>query len=168
MKVLKLFLNRIIRLFYCLRYSVRIGSNTVVGLHCEFDKTTKIGRHSYIGHHSNIRGNVYIQDYFLCADNVVFAGKDHSWGEVGTPIILTTEPELPITYIGKDVWIGRNSTIIRGVEIGAGSIIAAGSVLTKSVPSGEIWGGVPARKIKNRFQEPEQLERHIKELMNND
>lgn len=168
MSVLKRFLKRLIRYFYILRYSVSIGRDTVVGIYCQFDKTTKIGRYSYIGHHSNIRGNVYVKDYFLCADNVVFAGKDHSWGEVGKPIILSAEPEIPVTSIGIDVWIGRNSTIMRGVKIGDGSIIAAGSVLTKSVPSGEIWGGVPARKIKNRFKEPGQLERHIKQLENYD
>ena len=168
MRGLKQFINSVIRLFYCLRYLVVIGKGTVIGLHCHFDRSTKIGRFSYIGHHSNIRGNVHIKDYFLCADNVVFAGKDHSWGEIGKPIIFTSEPQIPVTTVGKDVWIGRNSTIMRGVSIGDGSIIAAGSVLTKSVPSGEIWGGVPARKIKDRFPEPEQLEMHIKQLTDHD
>lgn len=168
MRVLKQFLNRVIRLFYCLRYSVSIGKGTVIGMHCQFDRSTKIGRFSYIGHHSNIRGNVHINDYFLCADYVVFAGKDHSWGEIGKPTILTSEPEIPMTTVGIDVWIGRNSTIMRGVSIGDGSIVAAGSVLTKTVPSGEIWGGVPARKIKDRFPERDQLELHIKQLKNYD
>lgn len=168
MRVLKQFIDRVLRLFYRLRYSVTIGKGTVIGMHCQFDRTTKIGRFSYIGHHSNIRGNVHINDYFLCADNVVFAGKDHSWGEIGKPTILTSEPEIPMTTVGKDVWIGRNSTIMRGVHIGDGSIVAAGSVLTKSVPSGEIWGGVPARKIKDRFPELEQLEMHINQLKDYD
>ena len=45
-------------------------------------------------------------------------------------------------------WIGACSTILGGVTIGTGSIIAAGSVVTRNVPSNEMWGGVPAKFIK--------------------
>lgn len=47
-----------------------------------------------------------------------------------------------------DVWIGANAIILSGVVIGTGSIVAAGAVVNKSIPSGELWGGVPARCIK--------------------
>lgn len=57
---------------------------------------------------------------------------------------------------------------MRGVSIGVSFIIASGSVSTKSVPSGEIWGGVPPRKIKNRFQEAEQLDIQMHKLVKND
>ena len=46
-------------------------------------------------------------------------------------------------------FIGANSIILKGVTIGEKSVIAAGSVVTKSVPANEIWGGNPAKKIKN-------------------
>ena len=52
--------------------------------------------------------------------------------------------------INEDVWIGANAIILKGVEINKGAIIAAGSVVTNSIPSYEIWGGVPARKISER------------------
>jgi acetyltransferase-like isoleucine patch superfamily enzyme len=52
--------------------------------------------------------------------------------------------------IGQDVWIGANCIILPGVEIGSGSVVAAGSVVTKSFPSGVIVAGVPARIIKER------------------
>jgi acetyltransferase-like isoleucine patch superfamily enzyme len=50
--------------------------------------------------------------------------------------------------IGKNVWVGRNSIILKGVRIGDNSIIAAGSVVTKNVPSNHLFGGNPATFIK--------------------
>jgi carbonic anhydrase/acetyltransferase-like protein (isoleucine patch superfamily) len=57
--------------------------------------------------------------------------------------------------IGNDVWIGTNVVITGGVKIGDGAIIAANSVVTKSVPDYTIVGGVPARFIRKRFTEEE-------------
>lgn len=51
--------------------------------------------------------------------------------------------------VGKNVWVGSNSTILQGVHIGDNAIIAAGSVVTKDVPENTIAGGVPARHIRN-------------------
>ena len=51
--------------------------------------------------------------------------------------------------LGKNVWIGSNSTILQGVTIGDGAIIAAGSVVTKDVAANTIVGGVPARFIRD-------------------
>lgn len=53
--------------------------------------------------------------------------------------------------IGNDVWIGTNVVIVRGVEIGDGAVVAASSVVTKSVPPYTVVGGNPARFIKYRF-----------------
>jgi len=52
-------------------------------------------------------------------------------------------------HIMKNVFIGAHSTILKGVNIGENSIIGSGSVVTKSVPSNEIWGGNPAKFIRN-------------------
>ena len=57
-------------------------------------------------------------------------------------------PTKPIS-IGDHVWIGMNVTILKGVTIGDGSFIAAGSVVTRDVPPGVLVGGVPAKVIKN-------------------
>lgn len=56
-------------------------------------------------------------------------------------------------------YVGAAAHILGGVTIGAGSLIAAGSVVTKSVPAGEVWGGVPARKISTVS---EYIERNLK------
>ena len=55
--------------------------------------------------------------------------------------------------IGNDVWIGYGSTILSGVEIGDGAVIASGSVVTKSIPAYTIVAGVPAQVMRKRFNE---------------
>ena len=62
------------------------------------------------------------------------------------------EPYKPVK-IGNDVWIGQNVVIMDGVEIGDGAIIASNAVVTHSIPAFELWGGVPARFIKRRFDD---------------
>ncbi|MBP9753254.1 MAG: CatB-related O-acetyltransferase [Proteobacteria bacterium] len=57
------------------------------------------------------------------------------------------------TIIGNDVWIGAESMIMPGVQIGDGAVIAARSVVTKNVGPYEIWGGNPAKIIKKRFSD---------------
>lgn len=69
--------------------------------------------------------------------------------------------------IGNNVHIGVNSVIMPGITIGNDCIIGCGAVVTKDVPSGEIWGGVPAKKIKSveeYFVQHEQDFEHTKNL----
>ncbi len=62
--------------------------------------------------------------------------------------------EKPI-LIGNDVWIGSNVVILGGVTIGDGAIIASGAVVTKDIPSFKIYGGIPAKHLKDRFTNEE-------------
>ena len=77
----------------------------------------------------------------------VFGG---AWTE-NTPPHMTQLPRKGDTIIGNDVWIGRESIIMPGVKIGDGAIIAAYSVVVKDVPAYTVFGGNPARFIKERF-----------------
>ena len=69
------------------------------------------------------------------------------------PVHLRNFDPSPRTVIGNDVWIGVGATLIDGVKIGDGAIIAAGAVVTKDVPPYAIVGGVPAKIIRYRFNE---------------
>lgn len=62
-----------------------------------------------------------------------------------------------------DNWIGANSTILKGVTIGEGAVVAAGAVVTKDVPSYSVVGGVPAKVIQMRFNE-EEINEHRRML----
>jgi len=96
----------------------------------------------------NIRKSIRIKGNCLIASGVKFIDHDHGFSKEN---LINKQPgvELGIT-INEDVWIGVNAIILKGVEIQKGAIIAAGSIVTKNVPSYEIWGGVPAKKISER------------------
>ena len=66
--------------------------------------------------------------------------------------------------IEDDVWVGANVTILKGVTIGRGSVVAASAVVTKSCAPYSIIGGVPAKLIRMRFTE-EQIDEHEKALL---
>lgn len=89
---------------------------------------------------------------------------DHRIDIIGKHIIDVTDEEkladndLPV-IIEDGCWIGANVTILKGVTIGRGSVIAAGAVVTKSCDPYSIIGGVPAKLIKMRFTE-EQIKQH--------
>lgn len=63
--------------------------------------------------------------------------------------------------VGNDVWIGSNVCILRGVTIGDGAVIGAGAVVTHDVGPYEIWAGIPAKKIGQRFSD-DMIERLLK------
>jgi len=70
--------------------------------------------------------------------------------------------DLPV-IIEDDVWIGANVTILKSVHIGEGSVIAAGAVVTKDVPSYTIIAGVPARALRKRWSD-EEISEHKSRL----
>ena len=93
---------------------------------------------------------------------------DHRTDLIGKYIIdVTTEEKLPENdlpvVIEDDVWCGANVTILKGVTIGRGSIVAAGAVVTQSFPPYSVIGGVPAKLLKMRFT-PEEIVEHEKML----
>lgn len=123
-------------------------------------------RNVYIGPNCNIYPKVQIGAYTMLANDVRIIGGDHKYNLPGIPIIYSGRDVLRPTLIGRDCWIGAYSIIMCGVKIGEGSIIAAGSIVTKDVEPYSIYGGIPAKKIKNRFDDEHDILRHHEMLLN--
>ena len=88
----------------------------------------------------------------MMGTDVTIITRNHRFDRTDIPMMEQGfEEERPV-YIGNDVWIGDRALILPGVHVGDGSIIAAGAVVTKDVPPHSIVAGVPARKIRDRFE----------------
>ena len=88
----------------------------------------------------------------MMGTDVTIITRNHRFDRTDIPMMEQGfEEERPV-YIGNDVWIGDRALILPGVHVGDGSIIAAGAVVTKDVPPHSIVAGVPARKIRERFE----------------
>lgn len=120
-------------------------------------KDFELGAYSLVSRGAYISGKVKAGKYVMIAPDVTIAGSDHIFDQPGVPMYFAGRPRLPETIIGDDVWIGARVCIVAGVNIGRGSIIAMGSVVTKDVPAYSIYGGVPATIIRRRFNDKEAL-----------
>lgn len=114
---------------------------------CEFGKNTTIGNDVYINFGCTLLdcGQITIGDNTLIGPNVSVYSANHSL-DAEERIAGALIPK-PIT-IGKRVWIGGGSSILNGVTIGDDSVIGAGSVVTKDIPSGVVAAGNPCRVIR--------------------
>ena len=136
-------------------------------------KNVKLGRglRLYGAENLNLGDNIGIGEnaVFMCTRAKIKIGNDVMFGPgvtcitgghrmdiVGrTMISITNDEKRPeddkgIVFAG-DNWVGANATILKGVTVGQGSVVAAGAVVVKDVPPFSIVGGVPAKVIKMRF-----------------
>ena len=112
-------------------------------------KNPTIHSHVWVGDDVIIGDNVKIQA-FAFVPNGVTIGNDVF---IGPHVCFTNDKNPPHgdfreTIVEDGVRIGANATILPGVILGAGCLIGAGAVVTKSVPTGETWLGNPARKYE--------------------
>lgn len=105
-----------------------ISDNVAIGWFVDLDARGGIK----IGHDTNI------------SSRTVFITGSH---DVDDPKFTA---EFKPIIIGHHCWIGTNATILQGVTIGDGAVVAAGAVVTKDIPANEVWGGVPAKFIRKR------------------
>ncbi len=107
-----------------------------------------IGDHTRIGLHSTVIGPVTIGNHVNLAQGITISALNHNFADPSLPIDAQGVSTSQIV-IEDDVWIGANAVVLPGVRIGRHSVVAAGAVVTRDVPSGSLVAGVPAtvRKI---------------------
>ena len=111
----------------------------------DFGKNILVGRNVFINAccHFQDHGGVTLGDGCMIGHNVVFATLNHEL-DPARRAEMTPAPIL----LGRNVWVGSNATILLGVTIGDGAVVAAGAVVTRDVPAATVVGGVPARPIR--------------------
>lgn len=150
-----------------IQYNLKnVHRSVYISRKCVISKDLVAKEFVYVGPGCMIGPRVEIGAYSMIGPGVRFTGNDHKYDLPGRPIIFSGRPELESTIIGRDVWVGADCIILSGVTISDGSIIAAGSVVTRDIPSCEIHAGVPAKKIKDRFLNESEKLKHLKYLMN--
>lgn len=114
--------------------------------HADFGRNIRIGRNVFInmGCKFQDQGGITIADGALIGHNVVIATVNHPLEPSRRGDIVPA----PV-HIGKGAWIGANATILPGVTVGDGAVVAAASVVTRDVPAGTVVVGSPARVLRS-------------------
>lgn len=126
-----------------------VGKNPVITapFYCDYGSNVSIGDNFYTNHNVIILdcAKVTFGDNVFIAPNCVFSTAGHAIDSELRNQGL--EIALPIT-VGDSVWFGANVTVLPGVTIGSNTVIAAGSVVNRDIPSGVIAAGNPCRVIR--------------------
>lgn len=116
--------------------------------HCDYGYNISIGEHTYINYNLTVLdcGKVTIGKNAFIGPNVSIYTPNHPLG--ATQRNSGVETAYPVT-IGDNVWLGGSVTILPGVTIGDNTVIGAGSVVTRDIPSNVVAAGNPCRVIKD-------------------
>ena len=119
----------------------RIGKNCIISSYTEIQSDVKIGSNCRVGSHSFLCSGVTLEDNVFLGSHVVTTNDSF-------PIVKNKNYKQEKILIKKNASIGSGSILLPGIEIGEGALIGAGSIVTKNVPSHEIWVGNPAKILR--------------------
>ncbi len=134
-----------------------------IGIRCKVHRDIIMREHSFMNQGCRIGPCVELGRYVMLGPEVAVVGADHRIDVPGVPAIFSGRPPMRKTVIEDDVWIGFRVTVLAGVRIGRGAVIAAGAVVSRDVPPLEIHAGIPNSKLRARF-EGEELRAHMEFL----
>lgn len=130
----------------------------------------RMGDQVYVGKDVHIEANCRIGNYCLIANRVAIVGRhDHDFSAVGFPVRFSPwvgSRRFSSQYVDEEaviedeVWLGYATIVLTGVTVGRGSVVAAGSVVTRNIPPYSIAAGVPAKVIGKRFVDQATIDRH--------
>jgi acetyltransferase-like isoleucine patch superfamily enzyme len=129
-------------------YGCTVGDDTVIGSFVEVQRGAVVGSRVKLSSHSFVCDGVVIEDECFIGHGVMFTNDKHP--RATTPDGRLQGPEdweLVPTRVRRRASIGSGSTILCGLEIGEGALVAAGSVVTRDVPPHTVVAGVPARPV---------------------
>lgn len=119
----------------------QIGENCNICSHCLIENDVMIGNNVTIKCGVQIWDGIELEDNVMIGSNVTFTNDMY-------PRSKNKDWQLLKTKVCKGATIGAGSTILPGITIGENAFVAAGSVVTKDVPAGELWMGCPAKFCK--------------------
>lgn len=139
---------------------ITVGNNVNIGPECIIECSgviTELGEGIIIGDNVGISARTFIgarADVVIGHDTIIgpycsIHAENHVFEDKKVPIHMQPSSRKGVV-IGPDCWIGAKATILDGVTIGRGCVVAANAVVTKSVPEYSVVAGVPARVIKMR------------------
>jgi acetyltransferase-like isoleucine patch superfamily enzyme len=138
------------RLFLRKGVAIDKGSILHLGNDCGEDGVIQMGRGVYVGPYCQIVSShrLEIGENSLIGGFSYLITVNHRTDQIGLPVGKQGYRGANIK-IGKNVWLGAHVMVLPGVEIGDNAVIGAGAVVTKSIPAGETWVGVPAKSTLN-------------------
>ena len=120
------------------------------------------GREVHVGERCSLwagdsTGRIVLGDNALLAPEVFVTASNYGtrWG-TGIPIMHQPKAEADV-HVGADAWLGARVTVLPGVRVGDGAVVAAGAVVTRDLPAGCVAAGVPARVVGWREGLPEEM-----------
>ena len=128
----------------------KCGKNINIEKGAKFSSSVELGNNSGIGINAHLDGKVIIGNDVMMGPGVCIFVRNHKFDRTDIPMNLQGATEERPVVIENDVWIGARAIILPGIKIGNGSIIGAGSVVTKDVPEFTIVAGNPAKVVKTR------------------
>lgn len=142
---------RAIRYWICRPLFAHCGHNVNVDRGAFIGRrTVSIGSHSSIGINARINKGTRIGSNVMMGSEVLIFSENHCTSRTDIPMIQQgNRPVLPVT-IGDDVWIGARVIILPGVTIGSGSVLGAGTVVSRDVPAYAVVVGNPGRVVRYR------------------
>ena len=128
------------------------GKNVNIEHGAQFAYDLRIGDNSGVGVNALLSSHVSIGNDVMMGPDCMFFAFNHGMSDLSTPMWTQKSTEPRPIVIGDDVWIGARTIILGGVHVGNGSVIGAGSVVTKDVAPYSIVAGNPAKLIRMRTE----------------